>query len=94
MLKKYIQGILLLFSSTALTAQTTVSPWFNIKELFPKVWVIDDHKAVNLYLVEGNDSALLIDTGIGAADLISQVKKLSEKPLIVINTHGHSDHAG
>ena len=90
---KYFVGIFLWFSFTRSVAQE-VSPWFNVKEIFPKVWVIDDHKAVNIYLVEGTDSALLIDTGIGAADLLSQVKKLSVKPLIVVNTHGHSDHAG
>ena len=31
---------------------------------------------------------------MGAADLVSQIKKLTAKPLIVVNTHGHSDHAG
>jgi hydroxyacylglutathione hydrolase len=71
-----------------------VSTWFSVKEIFPKVWLIDDHKAVNIYLIEGQDSSLLVDTGTGAADLSSQVKKLTGKPLIVVNTHGHSDHAG
>jgi glyoxylase-like metal-dependent hydrolase (beta-lactamase superfamily II) len=47
-----------------------------------------------MYLIEGSDSSLLIDTGLGAADLASFVKKLTSKPLIVINTHGHPDHAG
>lgn len=93
MLTKYILGILLWFFFAGSHAQQA-PPWFNVKEVFPKVWVIDDHKAVNIYLVEGSDSALLIDTGVGVADLLSQVKKLSVKPLIVINTHGHSDHAG
>jgi glyoxylase-like metal-dependent hydrolase (beta-lactamase superfamily II) len=93
MLTKYIQGIILLFSFTGLSAQQA-SPWFSVKEIFPKVWVIDDHKAVNIYLIEGNDSALLVDTGIGIADIKSLVRTLSQKPLIVINTHGHSDHAG
>jgi hydroxyacylglutathione hydrolase len=93
MLKKYIQAVLLFFSFTALSAQQG-SPWFNVKELYPKVWVIDDHKAVNVYLVEGRDSSLLIDTGIGAADILSQVKILTQKPLLVVNTHGHADHAG
>jgi hydroxyacylglutathione hydrolase len=68
--------------------------WFTVKEIYSNVWVIDDHRAVNVYLTEGTDSALLIDTGIGAADLMSLVKKLTAKPLIVVNTHGHPDHAG
>lgn len=70
------------------------SPWFTVNEVLPRVWVIDDHKAVNIYLVIGTDSALLIDTGMGVADLLTQVRKLTAKPLIVVNTHGHGDHAG
>jgi glyoxylase-like metal-dependent hydrolase (beta-lactamase superfamily II) len=94
MLKKYLQVITLLFTFTGMTAAQQASPWFSVKEISSKVWLIDDHKAVNIYLVEGSDSTLLIDTGIGIADLLSQVRKLSQKPLIVVNTHGHPDHAG
>jgi hydroxyacylglutathione hydrolase len=75
-------------------SRQTSTSWFAVKEISPKIWLIDDHKAANIYLVEGLDSALLIDTGIGAADLFSQVKKLTSLPLIVVNTHGHSDHTG
>jgi glyoxylase-like metal-dependent hydrolase (beta-lactamase superfamily II) len=68
--------------------------WYSVKELAPRVWVIGDHGADNMYLIEGNDSSLLVDTGLGVADLASFVKKLTSKPLIVVNTHGHPDHAG
>jgi len=70
------------------------TPWFSAKEVFPKVWVIGDHGADNMYLIEGNDSALLVDTGLGVADLASCVKKITSNPLIVVNTHGHPDHSG
>lgn len=86
-------GIYFCFSFLGLHAQQA-SQWFTVKQLYPDVWEIDDHRSVNVYLIEGRDSALLIDTGIGAADLNSQVRKLTGKPLIVINTHGHADHAG
>jgi hydroxyacylglutathione hydrolase len=69
-------------------------PWFTLKEISPKIWVIGDHGSDNMYLIEGSDSALLVDTGLGVADLASYVKKLTSKPLIVVNTHGHPDHAG
>ena len=68
--------------------------WFSAKEVFPKVWQISDHGADNMYVIEGSDSSLLIDTGLGAADLASFVKKLTLKPMIVVNTHGHPDHSG
>ncbi len=68
--------------------------WYTVKEVAPRVWMISDNGADNMYLVEGTDSALLVDTGLGVADLASYVKKLTSKPLIVVNTHGHPDHAG
>jgi hydroxyacylglutathione hydrolase len=70
------------------------SPWFSVKELYPKIWRIGDHGSDNMYVVEGKDSAMLIDAGLGVADLATQVKKLTSKPLIVVITHGHPDHAG
>lgn len=46
-----------------------------------------------VYLVEGNDSAVLIDSGPGAGNLESVVAGLTDKPLAVLLTHGHVDHA-
>lgn len=72
----------------------TGTSWLTVNEVAPGVRVIGDHGADNMYLIEGTDSALLVDTGLGSVDLASFVKKLTEKPLIVVNTHGHPDHAG
>jgi hydroxyacylglutathione hydrolase len=68
--------------------------WFTAKPVAEKVWKIDDHGSDNAYLVEGREKALLIDTGIGAADLAGFVKSLTALPVIVVDTHGHPDHAG
>jgi len=68
--------------------------WFGVKEISRGVYRIDDHGSVNVYLVVGRDSALVIDTGMGSADLASCIRKLTDKPLIVVNTHGHPDHTG
>jgi len=46
------------------------------------------------YLAEGNDYALLIDTMYGFGDLNAYVKALTDKPVKVVNTHGHWDHVG
>jgi len=85
--------VLLILQNTTLTAQKQPD-WFTAKEISKNVWQIDDHKAVNVYLIAGRDSALIIDTGMGTADLASFVKKLTDKPLIIVNTHGHPDHTG
>lgn len=46
-----------------------------------------------MYLVEGVKKAILIDTGIGEGNLRSFVKTMTRKPITVILTHGHLDHA-
>ncbi len=46
------------------------------------------------YLVVGEEKALLIDTGIGVGSLKAEVEKITSLPIVVINTHGHPDHAG
>lgn len=86
--------ILVCFSCLSQAICQNTGSWYQSKEISPKVWIIDDHGADNMYLIVGTDSALLIDTGLGTADLASFVKKLTSKPLIVVNTHGHPDHVG
>lgn len=46
------------------------------------------------FLTEGKHSAALVDTGTGYGDIARFVKRLTDKPVSVILTHGHIDHAG
>lgn len=58
-------------------------------------WIISAMDGTqNMYLLEGADRALLIDTLYGAGNLRAHVETLTDKPVTVINTHGHLDHAG
>ncbi len=68
--------------------------WFTSKEVADNVWCISDHGSDNIYLVIGNEKALLIDTGIGVADLKSLIKTITNLPIVVVNTHAHPDHCG
>jgi glyoxylase-like metal-dependent hydrolase (beta-lactamase superfamily II) len=89
--------ILVVFLSMASYAVCQIpysSGWFKASQIFPGVWCIDDHGTDNMYVVIGSDSALLIDTGLGMANLRDYVKSITNLPLIVVNTHGHPDHAG
>ena len=45
-----------------------------------------------MHLLVGKDSALVIDTGFGLVDLKGAVDSLTDRPVKVINTHGHFDH--
>ena len=46
-----------------------------------------------MYLVEGTDRAALLDTGSGFGSLKRCVDGLTDKPVTVLLTHGHTDHA-
>ncbi|MEI2394761.1 MULTISPECIES: MBL fold metallo-hydrolase [Paenibacillus] len=46
-----------------------------------------------LYLIEGKLEAVLIDTCLGIGNLRAFVESLTSKPITVILTHGHVDHA-
>ena len=68
--------------------------WFTSKQIAEKVRRIEDNGNDNIYLVEGDEQALLIDDGLGVADLFAYIKPLTNLPLIIVNTHAHPDHCG
>lgn len=47
---------------------------------------------VYMYLLTGTEKALLIDTGYGFTDVPAAIRSVTDKPLLVVNTHGHIDH--
>jgi glyoxylase-like metal-dependent hydrolase (beta-lactamase superfamily II) len=79
----------------AASGATAPAPWFKVQTVADGVWrIYDEHGAGNAYVVTGKERALLIDTGTGASDLAECVRGITRLPLIVVNTHGHSDHVG
>lgn len=66
----------------------------DIIEIAPRTWLISEYRLVNMYLLEGDDSALLIDCGAGIGNIAEDVKALTDKPLTVAITHAHADHDG
>ena len=63
-----------------------------IKEIRPEIYLLDEAHEATGYLVVGNERACVIDTMNGYNDLYQAVRKLTDKPLTVVNTHGHPDH--
>ena len=63
-----------------------------VSEVRPGIWLMDEAHEATGYLVAGNDRACMIDTMNGYCDLGKAVKELTDKPVFVINTHGHPDH--
>lgn len=59
-----------------------------------KTWIISFMDGTEfIYLLEGDRYALLTDTGYGVNDLRGFVEKLTDKEVLVINTHYHPDHS-
>ena len=72
-------------------------PEFTINELYADTYAITDsgmgQGKVYMYLLVGSVKALLVDSGYGLLDLKSVIRKVTEKPVVCICTHGHLDHA-
>lgn len=71
--------------------------WFSVYRIKPDLYVIHEphHYEQNLIsLIIAEKNAVLIDTGCGIGDLKSVVRQVTDKPILVINTHTHTDHIG
>jgi glyoxylase-like metal-dependent hydrolase (beta-lactamase superfamily II) len=69
-------------------AELTITP------LERGVWVVETADMTTMYIVEGTKRALLIDTGTKCDSLDRIVRRITSKPLDVVVTHNHIDHAG
>ncbi|QNU68570.1 MBL fold metallo-hydrolase [Ruminiclostridium herbifermentans] len=65
---------------------------YTITQIAPQVTTIVDDDT-SIYVVEGDKAAIVIDTGYGCLNLKAAVEEITPKPLIVVCTHGHIDHA-
>jgi glyoxylase-like metal-dependent hydrolase (beta-lactamase superfamily II) len=68
--------------------------WFATEEVEPGTWLVSEPGHVNCFLIEGTERAVLVDTGLGIADIGSAARQMTDKPILVVNTHSHSDHRG
>ena len=67
---------------------------FSAQPVAPGVKAIICPRGEYCYLIEGTERALLFDTATGIGRLRPFVEQLTDKPLTVLNSHGHGDHAG
>jgi len=71
-----------------------------LTKLYPMVqfkkdtWEIDEFDVASMFLLVGEEKAMLIDCGTGIGDLRGAVEQITDKPLITVITHGHGDHVG
>lgn len=73
------------------------SSWFRPYRIFPGVTAIYEpyhFQEVISYLIEGEDRALLLDSGMGFGSMKAMVEFLTDKPVTLVNSHSHFDHVG
>lgn len=74
------------------TTQPMDEPYFRATKVANGTWMIlsdGDHS----YLVEGEDEALVIDSGYGCGNIRAFCQTLTDKPVRrIANTHDHFDH--
>jgi len=66
---------------------------YEIRRIFEGGWLLyETEETVCMYLVCGSSCAALIDAGMGTGDLLSEIRELTDLPILPLLTHGHPDH--
>lgn len=71
--------------------------WFTTDKINESTYAISEYRhpeETHCYLLCGSEKALLIDTGLGIANIYDEVIKLTDNPIVVAATHVHWDHIG
>lgn len=67
-----------------------------IRQIDEHTWHGNGHVMANeaIYIVEGNDRALVIDAGTEIKDYDKIIAQITSKPVTLVATHVHPDHTG
>lgn len=74
-----------------------MNDWFTIDTVDKETYIISEYRhweETHCYLLNGTGQSLLIDTGLGIANICDEVRKLTNNPVTAVATHVHWDHIG
>ncbi|MCI8610914.1 MAG: MBL fold metallo-hydrolase [Clostridiales bacterium] len=74
-----------------------MNDWFTVEKIDEETFAISEYKhweETHCYLLFGEKQAILIDTGIGVANIKEVIDRLTALPIMVATTHIHWDHIG
>ena len=80
-----------------LEMQRVTDNWYTLEQIDNDTYAISEYKhreETHCYLLLGRERALLIDTGLGVANIKEVVNKITNLPIMVVTTHKHWDHIG
>ncbi len=89
-------------SSDVTPPMRIATEWFAFETVgdgVTRIWEphVHDLMQANVWHVRGREADLLVDAGMGAGDLagaLSARELIGERPLLLVVTHAHADHAG
>ncbi len=68
--------------------------WFQVGEIEPGLHLVAEPGHVFSWLIAGSERCVLLDTGLGLADIAAAISPVATAPTIVVNSHVHFDHVG
>ena len=68
--------------------------WFASTRLADNTYLIGEPPHVNSFLLVGDRRAVLFDSGMGISNIRTVVEELTDRDLLVVNSHYHFDHVG
>lgn len=75
----------------------SASPWFSVYQVGQDTYALLEphhYEEVISYLIVGRDFAILFDTGMGIGNILAEINSLTDRPVVVVNSHSHYDHVG
>lgn len=67
--------------------------YYKVTKIYPWLYAVYDPGDVYVYLILGNDAAVVYDTGYGIAPIMPVIRGITDLPVICVLGHGHIDHA-
>ncbi len=74
-----------------------MNDWFTVEQIDSRTFAVSEYRhweETHCYLLCGSQRALLIDTGLGVANIREAVDELTKLPVTAVATHVHWDHIG
>jgi len=71
--------------------------WFEVHRIDDGIFAIYEpgqFEEVISFLIVGDDFALMFDTGLGIGNIRRVVEQLTDRDIVVLNSHTHYDHIG
>jgi glyoxylase-like metal-dependent hydrolase (beta-lactamase superfamily II) len=68
--------------------------WFEVVAIEPDLHMVAEPGHVFSWLIHGSERSILLDTGLGIADIAAAIAPVTTSPVTVVNSHTHYDHVG